>query len=128
MRLKSSGPAISALLLREVYYRQFANCRQVRSFLGLTPSPYNSGEQERCQGISRAGSGQVHSMMIEAGWLWTRNQLKSSLTRWFAERTAGHGEHMRKIMIVAVARKLTIALWRYLELVSCRRAPCSIRQ
>jgi transposase len=116
LRLKSIGPAISALLSREVYYRQFANRRQLGSFLGLTPSPYNSGEQERCQGISRAGSGHVRAVMIEAAWLWIRHQPKSALTRWFVERTAGQSNRMRKIMIVAVARKLAIALWRYVEL------------
>ena len=115
LQMKSIGPAISALLSREVYYRQFANRRQVGSFLGLTPSPYNSGEEERCQGISRAGSGHVRAIMIEAAWLWIRHQPRSALTRWFLERTAGQSTRMRKIMIVAVARKLAIALWRYVE-------------
>src|SRR5262249_48205732 len=69
IQLKSIGPAISALLSREVYYRQFANRRQVGSFLGLTPSPYSSGEEEHCQGISRAGSGHVRAIMIETAWL-----------------------------------------------------------
>jgi transposase len=115
LKLKSIGPAISALLSREVYYRQFVNRRQVGSFLGLTPSPYNSGEEERCQGISRAGSGHVRAIMIETAWLWIRHQPKSALTQWFVERTAGQSTRMRKIMIVAVARKLAIALWRYVE-------------
>ena len=115
LQLKSIGPAISALLSREVYYRQFGNRRQVGSFLGLTPSPYNSGEEEHCQGISRAGSGHVRAIMIETAWLWIRHQPKSALTRWFVERTAGQSTRMRKIMIVAVARKLAIALWRYVE-------------
>jgi len=115
LRLRSIGPAISALLSREVYYRQFANRRQVGSFLGLTPSPYSSGEEERCQGISRAGRGHVRAIMIEAAWLWIRHQPKSALTRWFLERTAGQSTRIRKTMIVAVARKLAIALWRYVE-------------
>jgi transposase len=115
LQLKSIGPAISALLSREVYYRQFANRRQVGSFLGLTPSPYSSGEEERCQGISRAGSGHVRAIMIKAAWLWIRHQPKSALSRWFVERTAGQSTRLRKIMIVAVARKLAIALWRYVE-------------
>jgi transposase len=106
---------VSAFLSREVYYRQFGNRRQVGSFLGLTPSPYNSGEEERCQGISRAGSGHVRAIMIETAWLWVRHQPKSTLTQWFVERTAGHSTRVRKIMIVAVARKLAIALWRYVE-------------
>jgi len=115
-QLKSIGPAISAFLSREVYYRQFANQRQVGSFLGLTPSPYDSGEEERCQGISRAGSGHARAVMIETAWLWIKHQPKSALTRWFVERTAGQSKRVRKIMIVAVARKLAIALWRYVEL------------
>jgi transposase len=115
-QLKSIGPAISAFLSREVYYRQFANQRQVGSFLGLTPSPYDSGEEERCQGISRAGSGHARAVMIEAAWLWIKHQPKSALSRWFVERTAGQSKRVRKIMIVAVARKLAIALWRYVEL------------
>ena len=115
-QLKSVGPTISAFLSREVYYRQFANQRQVGSFLGLTPSPYDSGEEERCQGISRAGSGHARAVMIETAWLWTRHQPKSALTRWFVGRTAGQSKRVRKIMIVAVARKLAIALWRYVEL------------
>jgi transposase len=116
LQLKSMGPAFSAFLSREVYDRQFANQRQVGSFLGLTPSPYDSGEKERCQGISRAGSGHARAVMIEAAWLWVRHQPKSALTRWFVERTAGQSKRMRKILIVAVARKLAIALWRYVEI------------
>ena len=115
-QLKSIGPAISAFLSREVYYRQFANQRQVGSFLGLTPSPYDSGDEERCQGISRAGSGHARAVMIETAWLWIKHQPKSALSRWFVERTAGQSKRVRKIMIVAVARKLAIALWRYVEL------------
>ncbi len=107
--------------------RQFANRRQVGSVLGLTPSPYNSGEEERCQGISRAGSGPVRAIMIETAWLWIRHQPSSALTRWFVERTAGQSTRMRKIMIVAVARKLAIALWRYVEH-GCHRARSSTRQ
>ena len=111
LQLKSIGPAISALLSREDYYRQFANRRQVGSFLGLTPSPYSRGQEEHCQGISRAGSGHVRSIMIETAWLWILHQPKSALTRWFVERTAGQSMRMRKIMIVAVARKLAIVTW-----------------
>jgi len=116
LQLKSIGPANAALLSREVYYRHFDNQRQIGSFLGLTPSPFKSGEEERCQGISRAGSGRVRAVMIEAAWLWVRHQPKSALTRWFLERTAGQSKRVRKIMIVALARKLAIALWRFVEL------------
>jgi transposase len=116
LQLKSIGPANAALLSREVYYHHFDNQRQVGSFLGLTPSPFKSGEEERCQGISRAGSGRVRAVMIEAAWLWVQHQPKSALTRWFNERTAGQSKRVRKIMIVALARKLAIVLWRFVEL------------
>ena len=113
--LKGIGPAISAVMSREVYYRQFNNRRQVASFLGLATSPYDSGDMERSQGISRTGRGQVRAIMIQAAWLWTKHQPKSTLTRWFLERTQGQSGRIKRIMIVAVARKLAIALWRYVE-------------
>jgi transposase len=113
--LKGIGPAISAVMSREVYYRQFCNRRQVASFLGLATSPYDSGDMERSQGISRTGRGQVRAMMIQAAWLWTKHQPKSTLTRWFVERTNGQSGRVKRIIIVAVARKLAIALWRYVE-------------
>lgn len=113
--LKGIGPIISAVMAREVYYRRFNNRRQVAGFLGLATSPYDSGAVERSQGISRAGPGPVRATLIQAAWLWIRYQQKSALTRWFLERTNGQGPRIRKIMIVAVARKLAIALWRYVE-------------
>ena len=128
LQLKSIGPAISALLSREVYYRQFANRRQVGSFLGLAPSPYNSGAEERCQGISRAGSGHVRAIMIEAAWLWIRHQPKSALTRWFVLRTAGQGTRVRKIMIVAVARKSRLPFGVTSNTAWCHKARSSTHQ
>jgi len=90
--LKGIGNEISAVMSREVYYRQFNNRRQVAGFLGLATSPYDSGDTERSQGISRTGRGQVRALMIQAAWLWTRHQPKSSLTRWFLARTMGQGK------------------------------------
>ena len=113
--LKGIGPVFSAVMAREVFYRQFDNRRQVAGFLGLATSPYDSGAVERSQGISRTGSGPVRAMMIQAAWLWIKHQPKSALTRWFLRRTDGQGKRVRRIMIVALARKLAIALWRYLE-------------
>ena len=115
MYLNGIGRAISAVMTREVYYRQFDNRRHVAGFLGLAASPYDSGEVERSQGISRAGRGQVRGTMMQAAWLWIKHQPKSTLTRWFLERTMGQGGRIKRIMIVAVARKLAIALWRFLE-------------
>lgn len=115
LRLKGLGPALSSTLTREVYYRQFANRRQVASYLGVTPSPYDSGDGHRSQGISKAGNRLARVAMVEAAWLWVRHQPDSALTQWFRHKTEGQSKRVRCIMIVALARKLAIALWRYLE-------------
>ncbi len=115
LRLNGIGPALSAILAREVYYRQFANRRQVASYIGLAPSPYDSGEGRRSQGISKAGNGRARYALIQAAWLWLRHQPNSALTQWFHHRTEGQSKRVRCIMIVALARKLAIALWRYVE-------------
>jgi transposase len=116
LRLKGIGPTLSAVLSREVYYRRFANRRQVASYIGLAPSPYDSGDSRRSQGISKAGNSLVRYTMIQAAWLWIRHQPNSALTQWFRRRTEGQSKRMRCVMIVALARKLAIALWRYVEL------------
>ncbi len=116
LRLKGIGPAFSAILAREVYYRRFANRRQVASYIGLAPSPYDSGDGRRSQGISKAGNSLARYSLIQAAWLWLRHQPNSALTQWFHHRTEGQGKRVRCIMIVALARKLAIALWRYVEL------------
>jgi transposase len=113
--LKGIGPTGSAVMAREVYYRQFSNRRQVAGFLGLATSPYDSGQVERSQGISRAGSGPVRATMIQMAWLWIKHQPKSAIAQWFVQRTEGQSGRIKRIMIVAVARNLAIALWRYLE-------------
>ena len=113
--LNGIGPTVSAIMAREVYFRQFKNRRQVAGFLGLATSPHDSGAVERSQGISRAGSGPVRVTMIQAAWLWVKHQPKSAITRWFLQRTDGHSGRIKRIAIVAVARKLAIALWRYVE-------------
>jgi len=115
VRLKGMGPTLSSTLTREVYYRQFANRRQVASYIGITPSAYDSGDGRRSQGISKAGNRLARVALIEAAWLWVRHQPDSALTQWFHERTQGHKGRIRRVMIVALARKLAIALWRYLE-------------
>ena len=116
LRLKGIGPTFSAILAREVYYRRFANRRQVASYIGLAPSPYDSGDGRRSQGISKAGNSLARYTLIQAAWLWLRHQPNSALTQWFQRRTEGQGKRARCIMIVALARKLAIALWRYVEL------------
>ncbi len=115
LRLDGIGVASASVLAREVYYRQFANRGQVASYLGVTPSPYDSGESRRSQGISKAGNCLARKVMIQLAWLWLRHQPESELTKWFRSRTKGGSKRMRCVMIVALARKLAIALWRYLE-------------
>ena len=115
LRLKGLGPSLSSTLTREVYYRRFANRRQVASYIGIAPSAYDSGDGHRSQGISKAGNRLARVAMVEAAWLWLRHQPDSALSLWFHDRTQGQKGRIRRIMIVALARKLAIALWRYLE-------------
>ncbi len=92
------------------------NRRQVASYIGLAPSAYDSGENRRSQGISKAGNSLVRAVMIQTAWLWLKHQPHSALSQWFRQRTEGQSKRMRCVMIVALARKLAVALWRYLEL------------
>jgi len=94
-------------------WRSFGNRREVGACAGLTPTPYNSGESRREQGISKAGNGRIRKLIVEISWCWLRYQPKTELTRWFNERFANGGKRMRRIGIVALARKLLIALWRF---------------
>jgi len=115
IKLRGIGPAFAAILTREVYYRSFENRRQVGSYIGLTPSPHDSGQSETCRGISKSGNAMARSVMIEAAWLWLKHQPSSRLSQWYQQRTAGHVGRIRRIMIVALARKLAVAFWRFLE-------------
>lgn len=115
MRLGAIGPTSAWLLVMEFFgWRCFRNRREVAALAGLVGSPYNSGESERDQGISKAGNRRVRAMMVEIAWLWLRFQPKSALSQWYHRRFAGAGLRMRRIGIVALARRLLIALWRYL--------------
>ena len=115
VRLKAIGPEFAAVLAGEVFYRSFDNRRQVANFTGLTPSPFQSGSRDRDQGISKAGNRKARKTMIELAWLWVRYQPHSALTLWFRERVGAVKGRIRRITIVAMARKLLIALWRYLQ-------------
>jgi transposase len=97
-------------------WRQFRNRREVASALGLTPMPYQSGESARDQGISRAGNRRVRAMAIEIAWGWLRYQPQSRLSQWYQQRFGGGGPRIRRIGIVAMARRLMIDLWRYVDL------------
>jgi transposase len=115
VKLKSIGPEFATVLVGEVFYRTFDNRKQIGSYVGLTPSPFQSGSTSRDQGISRAGNAKARTTMIELAWLWLRNQPDSSLSVWFRERVGERKGRIKRIAVVALARKLLIALWRYLE-------------
>jgi transposase len=114
-QLKSIGPVGAQVLVHEVFYRRFANRRELGSYLGLTGTPFASGESQREQGISKAGNSRARRLAIELAWLWLRNQPDSGLSLWFRQRVGDLKGRLRRITIVALARKLMVALWRYLE-------------
>lgn len=115
-RLKGIGENSSWLFIMEMFgWRQFENRRQVGSLVGLAPTPYDSGGAKREQGIDKSGNARVRAMAVEIAWCWLRFQPESELSIWFQKRF-GHGSRrMRRIGIVALARKLMIALWRYVD-------------
>jgi transposase len=114
-RLKALGPAFTGTLVGEMFYKDFRNRREVAGYSGLAPSPWRSGGIDREQGISKAGNRRVRQKAIELAWLWLRHQPDSALSRWFRTRSANAGKRARRIAIVALARKLIVALWRYLS-------------
>ena len=116
MQLKGIGINGSWSLVLEFFaWREFKNRREVGGLAGLTPTPYQSGESAREQGITKSGNRHVRWMTTELAWSWLRYQPESALSCWFRERFAGGGKRLRRIGIVAVARKLLIALWRFLK-------------
>lgn len=115
-QLRGIGITSGWVLAKELFgWRRFRNRREVAGCLGLTPSPYASGESQTEQGISKAGNRRVRTLMVELAWSWLRYQPQSELSQWFNRRFASGGKRMRRIGIVALARRLAIALWRYLE-------------
>lgn len=115
-RLRGVGERSPWVLVMEFFgWRKFENGRQVGSLAGLTPTPFNSGAGDWEQGIDKAGNARVRSVMIELAWGWLRYQPKSRLSLWFEERFGAASRRSRRVGIVALARKLLIALWRYLE-------------
>ena len=114
--LKGIGMHSAWILSKEYFgWREFKNRRQVGALAGLTGSPYNSGNSNREQGISKAGNRRIRSLMVELSWFWLRWQPQSELSKWYMKRFGQGGERMRRIGIVALARKLLVALWKYLE-------------
>lgn len=113
--LRGFGPTHSTGLTHELYWRSFRRAREVSAATGLIGTPFQSGEMNREQGITRASCSRVRAMLIEAGWCWVRYQPDSELTQWFNRRFAKRGKIARRIGIVALSRKLAVALWKYLE-------------
>lgn len=109
LALRGVGANFAAVLWSEAFYRQFANRRQVAAYAGLAATPWQSGGIRHEQGVSKAGNSRLRTTMIQLGWLWIRHQPQSALTRWFKEQSP----QGRKRAIVALARKLLVALWKY---------------
>jgi transposase len=112
-RLGGIGNELATVLVREGLYRSFTNRKEVAAYAGLTPMPFASGERHREQGISKAGNPLLRKAMLELAWLWLRYQPDSALARWFTDRVGSVRGRIRKITAVALARKLLVALWRY---------------
>jgi transposase len=115
MNLKSLGPDTVAMLWTEAFCRSFDNRRQLAAFVGLAGTPWKSGSIDHEQGVSKGGNHRLRTAMIQLAWLWPRHQPGSALARWFRERTKGASKLQKKKMVVALARKLLVALWRYVD-------------
>ncbi len=113
LAFKGIGPEFATVLWLEGLFRSFANRRQVAGYAGLAPTPWRSGSIEREQGASKAGNPRLRATLIELAWLWRRHQPNSALTLWFEDRVKANGWRVKKALIVALARKLLVALWKY---------------
>ena len=114
--LKSIGPVGGETLVNEVFWRDFQNRRQVGAYFGLVGTPFDSGQSSREQGISKSGNSRARTLAIELSWLWLRHQPGSALSLWFKQRVGDQKGRVRRIAIVALARKLMVGLWRFLTL------------
>jgi transposase len=114
--LRGIGPLGARVLATEIFgWRQIQNARQLGGLVGLVPAPYQSGETTRDRGITRAGNKHVRRLIVQLAWSWRRNQPTSALTQWYEQKFGRGSRRLRRIGIVALARKLLIALWRYVE-------------
>lgn len=111
--LKGIGPEFASVLANEGFFRHFDNRRQVAAYAGLAPSPWRSGSIDREQGVSKSGNPRLRTTMVQAAWLWLRFQPDSALSRWFQERVSLNGGRGKKVAIVALARKLLVAFWKF---------------
>jgi transposase len=114
--LKGVGPVSGETLVSEVFWRDFQNRRQVGAYFGLVGTPFDSGQSSREQGISKSGNARARTLAVELSWLWLRHQPGSALSLWFKQRVGDQKGRVRRIAIVALARKLMVALWRFLTL------------
>ena len=114
-QIRGIGANFAAVVVHEVFYRGFENRRQIASYVGIVPTPHKSGTMDGDRGISRAGNPRVRTTLIQLAWLWLRYQPDSELAAWFRARVGALQGRTRRIAIVAIARKLLIALWRYVE-------------
>jgi transposase len=116
LTVRAIGPIGASVLATEIFgWRRIRNGRELGALVGLVPAPYQSGQIDYDQGITRAGNAHVRRVMVQLAWGWIRHQPDSALTHWYQQRFGGGGTRVRKIGIVALARRLLIALWRYLE-------------
>lgn len=113
LNLKGIGPGFAGALWSEGLFRTFKNRRQVAAYAGLAPTPWKSGTINHEQGVSKAGNPRLRAIAVEMAWLWLRHQPGSALARWFLDRVGRLGPRTKKVTIVALARKLLVALWKY---------------
>ena len=113
LNFKGIGPEFASVLWLEGLYRHFDNRRQVASYAGLAPTPWQSGSIDHEQGVSKAGNPRLRTALVELAWLWLQNQPDSALSLWFKQRVAANNGRRKKPTIVALARKLLVALWKY---------------
>ena len=111
--LRGIGVQSATVLVREAFVRNFSNGKALGSYAGLTSTPYSSGGIDREQGIGKAGNRRLRTVMVELAWLWQRYQPGAAQVAWFRDRVGSTGRRIRKVMVVALARKLLIALWRF---------------
>jgi transposase len=113
LQLKGVGAEFANVLWSEGLYRHFDNRRQLAAYAGLAPTPWQSGSVDHEQGVSKAGNPRLRGTMVQVAWLWLRHQPDSALSQWFHQRVERNGGRLRKPLIVALARKLLVALWQY---------------
>jgi transposase len=116
LNLRGIGANSAWLFTLEFFsWRAIRNRKQLAALAGLAPTPYDSGTSSREQGISKAGNRRLRTMAVEIAWCWLQYQPQSALSQWYARRWAGGNSRQRRIGVVALARKLLVTLWRYLE-------------